>query len=138
MIKTVMLLPMQITLLEKFPYSRLPKQKKKKNTKRNWKKQLTFFEKAVQESLYSIENPSQFCLPFYRSFYTIIFKKQEAKEEVDKYLAEAKNAIEGSKSKELLFEAVKNLANALKEVQNLGNLGFEAKKDKLNFYRQVL
>ncbi len=55
---------------------------------------------------------------------------------MDKYLEEAKSAIEGSKSKELLFEAVKNLAEALKEVQNLGNLGFEAKKDELDFYRK--
>ena len=81
-------------------------------------------------------NPSQFCLPFYRSFHTIIFKKQEAKEEVDKYLEEAKYAVKGSKSKELLFEAVENLANALKEVQNLENLDLEAKKGELNFYRQ--
>ena len=82
------------------------------------------------------DNPSQFCLPFYRSFHTIIFKKQEAKEEVNKYLAEAKAAIKGSKSKELLFEAVENLANALKEVQNLENLDLEAKKGELNFYRK--
>jgi len=100
-------------------------------------KSIEFFEKALQESLYSDwENPSQFCLPFYRSFYTIIFKKQEAKEEVDKYLEEAKSAIEGSKSKEMLFEAVKNLAEALKEVQDLGNLDFEAKKCELDFYRK--
>ena len=44
--------------------------------------------------------------------------------------------LRGSKSKELLFEAVENLANALKEVQNLENLDLEAKKDELNFYRK--
>ena len=55
---------------------------------------------------------------------------------MDKYLAEAKDAIKGSKSKELLFEAVENLANALKEVQNLENLDLEAKKGELNFYRK--
>ena len=69
-----------------------------------------------------MDNPSQFCLPFYRSFHTIIFKKQEAKEEVNKYLEEAKAAIKGSESKKQLFEAVENLAEALKEVQSLGNL----------------
>ena len=69
-----------------------------------------------------MDNPAQFCLPFYRSFHTIIFKKQEAKEEVNKYLEEAKSAIEGSESKKQLFEAVENLAKALKEVQNLENL----------------
>ena len=55
---------------------------------------------------------------------------------MDKYLAEAKDAIKGSKSKELLFEAVENLANALKEVQNLENLDLEAIKGELNFYRK--
>ena len=40
-------------------------------------------------------NPAQFCLPFYRSFHVIIFKKHEAKEEVGKYLHEAKAEIEG-------------------------------------------
>ena len=51
-------------------------------------------------------------------------------------MAEAKAAIEGSKSKKSLFEAVENLANALKEVQNLENLDLEAKKGELNFYRK--
>jgi HEAT repeat protein len=101
--------------------------------KRELEKAIEFFEKAAEDSKYT--NPSQFCLPFYRSFYTIVFKKLEAKEEVNKYLAEAKNAVKGSKSKELLFKAVENLANALKEVQSLENLDLEAKKDELNFYR---
>ena len=47
-------------------------------------------------------------------------------------MQEAKVAIEDSKSKELLFEAIKNLANAFKEVQSLD---FKAKKDKLSFYK---
>ena len=73
-------------------------------------------------NLHYSSNPAQFCLPFYRSFHTIIFNQQEASEEVDKYLAEAKSAIKGSESKKQLFEAVQNLAEALKEVQNMGNL----------------
>ena len=109
--------------------------KKEEDYKKELEKAIEFFEKAAQESPIW-KNPSQFCLPFYRSFHTIIFKKQEVKEEVDKYLAEAKDAVGGSKSKELLFEAVENLANALKEVQNLENLDLEAKKGELNFYRQ--
>ena len=95
---------------------------------------IEFYEKAAHESIW--KNPSQFCLPFYRSFHTIVFEKQEPKEEVDKYLAEAKEAIKGSKSKETLLEAVENLAEALKEVQSLENLDLEAKKGKLNFYRK--
>ena len=95
---------------------------------------IEFYEKAAHESIW--KNPSQFCLPFYRSFFTIVFKKQEAKEEVGKYLAEAKDAVKGSKSKELLLEAVENLANALNEVQNLGNLDLSEMKGELNFYRK--
>jgi hypothetical protein len=102
--------------------------------KEELEKAIEFFKKAVLEPNWS--NPAQFCLPFYNSFYMVIFKKQESKEVVDKYLAEAKVAVKGSKSKEALFEAVNNLANALKEVQNLENLNLEAKKCELNFYRK--
>jgi HEAT repeat protein len=102
--------------------------------KKELEKAIEFFEIAAKEASYF--NPAQFCLPFYLSFYTIIFKTQEAKKEVNKYLDEAKAAIEGSESKKQLFEAVQNLSDALKEVQNLGNLDFEAKKRELNLYRK--
>ena len=76
-------------------------------------KAIEFFEKASQETIW--KDPSSFCLPFYRSFYMIIHaQKQQAKDEVEKYLTEAKNAIGGSENKKLLFEAVENLANALR------------------------
>jgi len=104
--------------------------------KQELEKAIEFFEKATQESPHEMLNPSQFCLPFYRSFHSIVFIKQEAKEEMDRYLAEAKSAIEGSKSKELLLEAVENLSNALREVKNLGNLDLDAKKGELSFYRK--
>jgi HEAT repeat protein len=102
--------------------------------KKELEKAIEFFEIAAKEA--SHFNPAQFCLPFYRSFYTIVFKKQDAKEEVNKYLEETKAAIEGSESKKQLFEAIENLSEALKEVQNLGNLDFETKKSELNFYRK--
>jgi HEAT repeat protein len=102
--------------------------------KNELEKATEYFEIAAQESLYW-PNPSQFCLPFYRSFYTIIFKKQEAKEELDKYLQEAKDAIGGSKSKKQLFEAVENLAEALNEVQNLGIMDLQVMRSELNSYR---
>ena len=51
--------------------------------KKELEKAIEFFEIAAKESP-SWLNPAQFCLPFYRSFHTIIFKKQEAKEEVKK------------------------------------------------------
>jgi len=99
-------------------------------------KAIEFFEIAAKESNWW-NNPSSFCLPFYRSFYAIVSaKKREAKDEVEKYLSEAKNSIYFSKNKKLLLEAVENLENALKEVQNLENMDLEAKKGELNFYRK--
>jgi hypothetical protein len=53
---------------------------------------------------------------------------------VKKYLADAKSAVEGSKSKENLLEAVENLGNALKEVQKARD--FNAIKFDLNVYRR--
>ena len=102
--------------------------------KKELEKAIEFFRIAAKENRY--DNPAQFCLPFYRSFHTIIFKKQEAREEVNKYLEKAKSAIKGSESKKQLFEVVQNLAEALKEVQNMGNLDLSGMKDELNFYRK--
>jgi HEAT repeat protein len=107
---------------------------KEEGYKKELEKAIEFYENAAKEG--SDLNPAQFCLPFYRSFYAIIFEKQEAEEEVDRYLAEAKAAIQGSEGKKQLFEAVENLSDALKEIQNLRNLNFEAKKSELNFYRK--
>ena len=95
---------------------------------------LKFFEEASREALYY--NPASFCLPFYSSFYTITFKKHEAEVEVEKYLDEAKSAIKGSTSREKLFEAIENLANALREIQNLREMRFDALKSNLNAYRR--
>ena len=135
--------------LGKISIFRASQAENEKDYRKELERAIEFFERAIQDSgllEYSRpesrrNNPANFCLPFYRSFHTIIFKKQKSKEEIDKYLAEAKAAVKGSKVKgskneKLLFEAVENLANALKEVQNRGNLDLEAKKDELNFYRQ--
>jgi HEAT repeat protein len=91
-----------------------------------------FFEKASKEATYI--NPAEFCLPFYRSFFALTFKKQEAEAEVQKYIAEAKSAVAGSESKEKLLEAVENLGNALKEVQKARD--FNEIKSDLNAYRR--
>ncbi|MFZ3169618.1 MAG: HEAT repeat domain-containing protein [Candidatus Methanoperedens sp.] len=96
---------------------------------------LRFFEKASNGSTEStFSNPAKFCLPFYRSFYTITFRKEDAEAEVKKYLAEAKSAVSGSKSKEKLLEAVEHLRNALKEAQKARDL--DAIKSDLNTYRR--
>ena len=91
-----------------------------------------FFEKSAQESKWF--DPAKFCLPFYRSYYSVIFKKQEAEEEVKKNLNEAKRAVSGSESKEKLLEAVENLSNALNEAQKLRDM--DDIKSDLNGYRR--
>ncbi|HEY9206530.1 MAG TPA: HEAT repeat domain-containing protein [Candidatus Methanoperedens sp.] len=95
-------------------------------------KALEFFEKSSKDATY--HNPARFCLPFYRSLYTITFKKQVAAIEVEKYFIEAKIASEGSESREKLLEAVENLGNALKEVQKACD--FNIIKSDLNAYRR--
>ncbi len=94
---------------------------------------IRFFEKASQGS--GGNNPSQFCLPFYRSFYALTFKKYDLRE-VDKYLTETRNEIRGSESRKTLYEFVESLSNALKEVNDLEKLNLEIKKRELNFYRK--
>jgi HEAT repeat protein len=95
---------------------------------------LFFFERASTEATFI--GHSNFCLLFYRAFYTITFKKQESEAEVQKYLAEAKSATEGSENKEKLLEAIENLANALKEVQDIQETDFDIMKRDLNAYRR--
>ncbi len=57
-------------------------------------------------------------------------KSEVSEGEVEKYLKEAKDASEGSKSKEDLLEAVENLSNALKEAHRLQEKNlYEIKRD---------
>jgi len=95
---------------------------------------LEFFERSAEEA--TDTSPSKFCLPFYRSFYALTFKKQDAEADVQKYLEEAKSASEGSQSKEKLLEAIENLSNALKEARNLGEMNLDVKKHHLNACRR--
>ena len=104
------------------------------NFRKELKEALKFFGKSSKEKSYF--NPSRFCFPFYRSFYTVSFKKRGAGAEVQKYLAEAKRASKDSKSKEQLFEAVENLANALTEVHKAQEANLDTIKCNLNTCRQ--
>ncbi|MCK4797582.1 MAG: HEAT repeat domain-containing protein [Spirochaetes bacterium] len=81
---------------------------------------LVYFEKSAKRG---VCNPARFCLPFYRSFYAITFRKYDAKVEVKKFIKEAKEASEGSESREKLLEAIENLSNALTEVQKARSFG---------------
>ncbi len=96
---------------------------------------LEFFERSAAGPHFS-DHPISFCHPFYRSFYCLTFKREDAEAEVQRYLYEAKRASKGSKSKEDLLEAVENLANALREAQDLREKSLEAVKRDLNAYRR--
>ncbi len=97
-------------------------------------KAIEFLEKSSKESI--SDNPASFCLPFYRTFYAVTFKKKETESEVQKYLSEAKNAVRGSECKQKLLEAVENLSNALREAQSVHEMDFNAIKCDLNAYRR--
>ena len=92
---------------------------------------IAFFEKSSQESAFS---PARFCGPFYRSYFAITFQEAE-EDEVQRYLADAKNAVRGSESKEELLLAVENLAGALRESQRLKDRPFHEVVSDLNAYR---
>jgi predicted amidohydrolase len=96
------------------------------------KNALEFFERSSKESPHF--GPSNFCLPFYRSFYTITFEKAGGDDKVQNYLAKAKWALGGSKNKETLLEAVESLANALSEAQKVTD--FNTIKSDLDACRQ--
>ena len=76
---------------------------------------IEFFRKSSEEAEYF--NPAVFCLPFYQSLHSLLFTEVPRQDEVDRYLAEAKGALEASESKEVLLEAVNNLSKALQEVR---------------------
>ncbi|AGB50782.1 HEAT repeat-containing protein (plasmid) [Methanomethylovorans hollandica DSM 15978] len=72
---------------------------------------IRYFETATNERSYS--NPAKFCNHFYRSFDVVLFKKNNSKNNIEKYITAAKKEIEGSKSKENLIKAIEQLAEAL-------------------------
>ena len=110
--------------------------KNEEDFRKELKNSLKFFERSSKES--PNFGPSSFCLPFYRSFYTITFEKAGAEDEVQNYLAKAKWALGGSKNKETLLEAVENLANALSEAQKARETDFDSMKSDLNACRLYL
>ena len=102
------------------------------------KKAIDFFEKSFNQANKfneaTVFNPSLFCFPFYRSFYMITFQKEMAKFEVQRYLGMAKKAVGVSESKEKLFNAVKNLSDALNEIQNAQELEQELSFEVIKYY----
>lgn len=91
---------------------------------------INYFDKSSRESEHS---PARFCYPFYRSYYAIIF--QDAKEdEVQRYLAEAREAAGGSKGKDVLLNAVGNLSEALRRSQSMKTKSVEEIASELDTY----
>jgi HEAT repeat protein len=82
---------------------------------------VAFFEGSSKEYKYG---PANFCYPFYRSFLAITFQKAK-EDEIRRYLEEAREAVGGSESKALLFEAVENLARALGEIHKYSQSNFK-------------
>ncbi len=79
-------------------------------------------------------NPARFCLPFYRSYLALTF--QGASEaEVQKYLAEAKEAVGSDENGRELFGVVENLAKALEETQKLKEKSKENIQSDLRAYQ---
>jgi HEAT repeat protein len=106
----------------------------KDNFRKELEKAIEFFETSSKITFDF--NPASFCLPFYRSFYTLTFKEEDAEAEVKRYLAEAESAVVGSHNKKKLLEAVENLENALKEVQKARD--FDDVKSDLKAYKRYL
>ncbi len=100
---------------------------------------LDFFEKAYNLPIHNQQNcinPARFCLPFYRSFYVLTFKNNEALNEAEIYLSAARRSTEGSRSREILLKAVENLSHALLEVRNIQTTELGIVKEYLRVYKQ--
>jgi len=92
-----------------------------------------FFERSSREIMF-YSNPASFCRPFYRSYLALTFQGA-SDAEVQKYLAEAKEAVGSSENKKELFGAVENLAKALEETQKLKEKSKEHIQSDLQAYR---
>jgi len=66
---------------------------------------VAFFEKSSQESQFG---PAGFCYPFYRTYYVITFQEGK-KEEVQRYLADAKEAVGGSEARTTFSKQLRTL-----------------------------
>lgn len=93
---------------------------------------IEYFEESFREE--TPYKPAKFCLPFYRSYFAVTFENAN-EDEIDKYLENSRKSIDGSKSREELFEAIQNLSKALKESQKLKGKSLEEISIELKAYR---
>ena len=93
---------------------------------------IKFFRRSSEDAEYF--NPASFCLPFYQSLHSLLFTEMQREDEVQRYLAEAKEAIASSESREVLLEAVNNLSKALHEVRSYSIDDITLRKRDLRSY----
>lgn len=93
-------------------------------------KAITHFRRAAENSLYDWLNPSRFCLPLYRLFYSVVFETLEGKEDTQEYLDEAERELETSGKKRQFIDIVKHLIAAANEIQNLDGLDIKEKRER--------
>ncbi len=97
---------------------------------RELKAAVTYFKNSAKEQDFG---PAEFCYPFYRAYFTLIFR-EDKKDEVKKYLTIAKKALRGSESKDKLLKVVENLDMALREPQRLMDRSHKEIVSELNTY----
>jgi hypothetical protein len=76
---------------------------------------ILYFEKAAAEG--GNYNPSKFCHKFYSSFDAVLFKKSFSKEEIDRYIIDAKKEVADSNNKHKILEVIEQLATVLTTAQ---------------------
>lgn len=89
---------------------------------------VSYFAKASSQG--TLRKSARFCYPFYKS-YLAISQQKASEEDIKRYLVEAREAVEGSSSKEELISTVENLAEALKKARSLKDRPFKEVSDEL-------
>ena len=111
--------------------------KNKEDFKKELGNAISHFKNSTEPINYR-DFPGDFCHRFYKYYYKIVFleeKPYKIKEELLSFIRELEFS-ERSESKEKLLDVLKNLSDALIEVQVLGEQNFETMKCDLNVYRQ--
>lgn len=98
------------------------------------------FERSMEVSYSNGEvYPASFCLPFYRSFYTLIFKNDAGSIiEFQKNLSDAKMVIFNSKNKESLIGVIEDLYHAREEACRLMENNLEHARYNLETFQKYI
>lgn len=92
----------------------------KKDRGNELKDAIRFFEVVTEDSNYNWINPSRFCLPFYRPYYTIVYDRQEIdKERIDRDLSALKTIIERSMNSKKISKSKNRMLKILEDINVL-------------------